>query len=326
MYIIYVLITILLLILALIVTSVRPIHGKYSIFELERRSKEGDVGATESLKREKYLSDIVSLQKILVNFILIALVILSIIFWGWLIGIAVSLLIGINIESFSRLNIIKNLSKKFYDKREKNILKFINKNQRLIGLIKGISINEGIMPHKVESKQELKHLVNTSDHILNSDEKKLISASIDFYDLAIKDVMTIRTEIIGVNRDEFLGPLNLNDLHKNGHNFLPVFGSGIDNIVGILDLKKLLNLDIKKSTIAEKVMENKVFYINENQDLYQGLVAFSRTHQHLLIVVNQDIETVGIVTQKDIVEAVVGKKISGDFDDYDNLKTVASKK
>lgn len=307
----------------LLIASIRPVRSRYSFYELERRTKEGDVGARELLDRERSINYVMSIQRTAINLLVIAVGLIVVSFLGWVVGIISSVIFVMFLEPLAKLSVIKNTSKRLYEKYEKNILKFINKHQKTINFFSGLELYEVVDKHRVESVQELKHLIDTSDHVFSSEEKKLLSASAEFYDLRIKDVMTPRNEIIGINSDEFLGPLNLNDLHKTGHNFLPVFGTGMDNVVGVLELKKLLNLDIKKSMIAEKIMDKKVYYINENQDLYQGLVAFSRTHQHILMVVNKNIETVGLITQKDIIEAVIGRRISGDFDEYDDIKAIA---
>jgi CBS domain containing-hemolysin-like protein len=120
-----------------------------------------------------------------------------------------------------------------------------------------------------------------------------------------------------------LGPLTLNDLHKTGHSRLPVINGDIDHVVGILNLKGLLALDIKRSTTAEKAMDPKVYYIRADQVLQHALAAFLRTKHQLFIVVNEYRETVGLLTLEDAIEALIGRKIVDEFDAHDDLRAVA---
>jgi CBS domain containing-hemolysin-like protein len=135
--------------------------------------------------------------------------------------------------------------------------------------------------------------------------------------------MTPQSVIKYIDKKEFLGPLVLNDLHKHGHSRLPVINDDINHVVGILYLKDLLTLDVKKSATAEKIMEPKVYYIRADQTLGHALAAFLKTHHHLFIVVNEYRETVGLLTLEDVIEALIGRKIIDEFDAHDDLRAVA---
>lgn len=326
MNILYLVLTIIVFIILLIVAAIRPLYSKFSMFELERRSSNGDDNAKSALAREKALSDVVSIQFSLIALLLVGVTTFAILAFSWLIGAAVALLMAISYESIARLPFLKSLSKKIYNHSEKSILHFIKKHRLFVKLFRGATIGGNSHSLQIESRDELQHLIAESSSIISPDEKKLIIHSLAFNDQLVRSIMTPRDKIVSINKSEFLGPLMLNDLHKVGHNRLPVIDGGLDRVIGILNLKDLLTLDTKKSMTAEKTMDNKVYYIREDQTLYQGLVAFSHTHQHLLIVVNEARETVGILVLEDIIEALLGRKIVDEFDDYDNLRAVATRK
>jgi CBS domain containing-hemolysin-like protein len=105
------------------------------------------------------------------------------------------------------------------------------------------------------------------------------------------------------------GPLVLDELHALGHSLLPVINKNLDNDVGILHLRDLLSLDIRNSMTAESAMEKKVFYINQNDTLEHALAIFLKARHHLCIVTNDALETVGLVTLEDVMEALIGRRI-----------------
>jgi CBS domain containing-hemolysin-like protein len=138
--------------------------------------------------------------------------------------------------------------------------------------------------------------------------------------------MTPRHDIIGISKTDFLGPLMLNDLHKVGHSWLPVMDGDLDHIIGILNIKGLMTLDKKKSVTVDKAMQSKVYYVRDDQTLHHALVALLHTHHHLLIVINEARETVGILTLEDIIEALLGRQIVDEFNEHDNIRAVAAQK
>ena len=123
-----------------------------------------------------------------------------------------------------------------------------------------------------------------------------------------------------------LGPFVLDRLHKSGHSRFPVIKKDIDHVVGLLYVHDLFSLakSAEKST-ASKLMDSKVFYINENQPLPSALAGFLRVKHHLFIVVNEFEETTGVITIEDVLEALIGRKIVDEFDQYDDLRAVAKR-
>ena len=322
----FIFLTIATFILLLIVASIRPTHSELSLFELERRIATGDRNAKRALARESLLSDVVSLQRVMIALLLITVVLLGMVTFGWLIGVFVALFVAREYGAIARLGFIKSWSQKLYKRVEAVILRFIQKTPVVFRVLRSVTLGDDVRGQRLGSSAELRHLVDESDDVLTPDEKNLIVHGLSFSDKLVNTVMTSRGMISSIKKSEFLGPLTLNDLHKVGHSRLPVIDDDIDHVVGILYLNGLLALDIKRSVTAEKAMEPKVYYIREDQTLSHALAAFLRTHHHLFIVVNQSRETVGLLTLQDVIEALIGHKIVDEFDAHDDLRAVALRK
>ncbi len=313
-----------LIMILLIVTAMRPIQSEYSLFELQHRSSSGDREAKRELKREEHANDIMSLQRVAVALLLVTIALVGVIAYGWLVGVVVVVVVALEYGVVARLKFIKALAVKIYKRIEKSIIKFIAKVPFVIKLIRNVSETDAITK-RLGSRFELQNIINESMDTLTADEKNLIVNGLSFNDEIVSQVMTPRDAIVSIEKTEFLGPLTLNDLHKLGHKRLPVISEDIDHVIGVLHLNRLFTLDVKRSVTAEKAMEPSVYYIRDNQTLNQALAAFLSTNDDLLIVVNEARETVGLLTLQDVIEALFGRKIVDEFDDHDNLRSVAGR-
>lgn len=313
----------LLFILLVMVASIRPIRSSMSLFELERRSNEGDSAAASVLRRENSLGDILSLQRIVAAILLVIFVIVSVAVLGWFVGTIIAIIVALEYGAVSRLSFIQSNAMKLYGRIEIHLFNMIEKFPAVFSVIRSVPPTDNDKNVKLDSREELQHLVAESGSILTSDERTLIVHSLSFGTQEVRSVMTPSSVIDTISHSEFLGPLTLDELHKKGHSRLPVIKGDLDHVIGILHLQSLLALDIKKSVTAEKAMEARVFYIREDQTLQHALAAFLRTHHHLFIVVNEFRETVGLLTLEDVIEALLGRKIIDEFDSHEDLRTVA---
>lgn len=312
------------LILLLVVASVAPQRTPISAFELKRRSDKGERRALEIARREELLVDIISLQRVLAALFLVIFAVLAVATFGWLLGIIVAGIVALEYGRLARAGFLRRKSQRLYEKYEQSLLSCVEKYPGIFRLLRSVS-SESPMPVRLESREELLHLVEQSGTLLSSDEKKLFSHGLAFEQKEVREIMTPRGVIDSIGKKELLGPLVLNDLHKTGHSRFPVTDGDIDHVMGILHVQDLLTLGTKRSVTAEKAMEPHVFYIREDQSLSHALAAFLRTHHHLFVVVNEFRETVGILSLEDVIEALLGRKIIDEFDAHDDLPAVAGR-
>jgi metal transporter CNNM len=176
------------------------------------------------------------------------------------------------------------------------------------------------------SKEELlkmfdgQKLAKESD--VAEDELHMIHAMLAFGDKKIRDVMTPRRMVTVVNKDDEVGPILMDELHKSGHSRFPVVAEPKQfNFVGTLYLRDLVG---EKSTKkVSNLMSPFVRYVHEEESLDHALRAFLKTHHHLFVVVNNFEEFVGVLSIEDVLEEVIGKEIVDEFDAHDDLRAVA---
>jgi CBS domain containing-hemolysin-like protein len=317
-------VVVILFIVLVAVASIRPARSSLSLFELERRADAHDHSAEEELRRERLLTDIESLQRVLSALLLVIFVAMSVATFGWLLGTVVALVVALEYGAIARLKFIATRANRLYEKYESHLLHFVEKFAVVFRFIRNTSPAESAA--KLSSKEELNHLVAESGSVLSNDERTLIVNGLGYETRLVSEVMTPRSVIDSVSKTEHLGPLTLDDLHKKGHSRFPVTNGDIDHVVGMLHVHDLLTIDAKRrSTSVEKAMEPRVFYIKDDQTLQHALAAFLRTHHHLFVVVNEFHETVGLLSLEDVIEALLGRKIIDEFDAHEDLRVVAAR-
>jgi CBS domain containing-hemolysin-like protein len=161
------------------------------------------------------------------------------------------------------------------------------------------------------------------DNRISTEDLTMAQAVLVFDTKQVRDVLTPRRVVKAVSEDESIGPVVMDDLHKSGFSRFPVFSGSHDNIVGVLYLRDLVRT--KASGAARQHMHHQVCYVHEDQSLGEALRAILKTHQQLFVVVNSFEEYVGIITLEDVLEEVIGQQIMDEFDQYEDLRAVATR-
>jgi CBS domain containing-hemolysin-like protein len=150
--------------------------------------------------------------------------------------------------------------------------------------------------------------------------------ALSFGDKKVADVMTPRRKMKMVAADDAIGAGLLDDLHSSGFSRFPVVAaftkSASVEVIGTLFLRDLIKAG--EGGKVKDVMQRDACFINESSSLRQTLDGFMKTRHHMLVVVNNFEEIVGVITIEDVVEQIMGTKILDDFDDYQDLRAVAA--
>ncbi len=296
-----------------------------SQFELERRHQAGDKKSLVLLRKTNAYGELVSVQRVVSSLLLVMSVALLVAASGWLIGLFLSTVLALEYGALARCSFVRSHVQKQYDKYEDELVKYIQAHPKLFSLMRMVTTDP--VEARIGSKQELLHLISSDNQVLSRDEKSLVQNGLSFEERKVCDIMTPRSVIDTVGKEEVLGPLVLDDLHKTGHSRFVVIDGDLDHTVGILHVRSLLNLDAhkKKTQKVEQAMEPRVLYIREDQTLSHALAAFLRTHHHLFVVVNEYRETVGLLSLEDVIEAMLGREIVDEFDAHEDLREVAAR-
>lgn len=306
-----------------LLASMMPRRAILSNFELQRRRSQGNETAAKELEREVLLNDVMSLKRVGEALLLVVLVLISVAAFGVVMGVLIAVLLALGYGRIARVEFVHAWAMRIYDQCEPATLRFIERSPWVARLLR--TVDQSIPEAEISSREEIEHLVEESGHILTDNEKKCIVNGLSFNEKRVEAIMTPRGVIDTIAKDETVGPLTLDELHKSGHSRFPVIDGDIDHVVGVLHIKELLTLGDKTTKTAADAMERRVYYINQDQTLDHALAAFIKTRHHLFIVVNGYRETAGILTLEDVMEALLGRKIVDEYDVHDDLRVVAAR-
>lgn len=295
-----------------------------SRFELKRRASSSNLEAAKSLRREETLSDIIALRQALeiILSILVALCFLYGFGWGW--GTLLSLVILLGLGALAQLRPVSRLSGKLYRSYEQHIQ---NASADLRPFLRFMPKTLAANDFRLGSIEEAEHLLLASKTVFSENERLLLANALKFGNKLVSESMTPAGEIETIKHSEVLGPIMLDRLHKSGQAYFPVVKKDVNHVVGLLSLDDaLLRAKTNAKTTAAELMQSPVFYLNEAQNLPEGLSAFLRVRTPLFIVVNEHQNTTGLITLSDIIKAMFGRSLNGEFDQYDDLGAVSKRK
>lgn len=301
-----------------------PVRSHLSHAELKRRAKKSEAAGLELDRYELYPA-LVTLLRTIRALLLVLVTCLFIGAFGWVWGILFAIIVAINYSPIARLTPVQKAAESLYTTIEPGLLDFVDRFERVIRAFREPSTRVTEKRMQVHSREELAELIEASGSVISQDQRTLLSAALAFPEQTVESIMTPRNVIDFIKSSEFLGPLVLDELHALGHSRLPVIAEDLDHVVGVLHLRDLLSLDIRNSTTAEKAMEKKVYYIRQDDSLEHALSAFLKVRHHLFIVINDQRETVGLLTLEDVIEALIGRKIIDEDDIHADLRAVAAR-
>lgn len=290
-------------VLIIIVLAMRPERTRHSWSELKRRD------ATAIIRREKLLGDIMALRRVILGLLLIVMTLAGLGTWQ-AVGVLLSILVWLVAGAVSRLTAVHRVAMKLYNAIEPWLLAVVER----VWLFGWLFRTEKYVPHdqKLESAEQLVHLVETAGHVLSDDQQSIIVRGLGWHTTPVMSIMTPAKDIVSINYKELLGPLVLDDLHHSGHTQFPVVRGNGNTIIGVLDITQQLDATSgKKSETAEKAMSPQVLRIESDESLPAALHMLQKSHLHMLIVVDSDGKTVGIVTLADIAASLLGKNRGG---------------
>lgn len=157
------------------------------------------------------------------------------------------------------------------------------------------------------TEEEIKALVDEGadsgaiEHI----EHEIVDRVFSLGDKRAINLMTHRSNIVWLDlSDDY-------EEHKktiidSGHTVYPVCEGGLDNIVGIVHIKSLLNQYLVDKPITLRTLLQPLNYVHENSSAYSILNKFKSSKIHQAIVLDEYGAIQGIVTLNDILSGLVG--------------------
>ena len=159
-------------------------------------------------------------------------------------------------------------------------------------------IDEDVLTEMVDTMEE--------EEVLEEGEAEMVRSAISFNDIEAHEIMTPRVDVFAIDIADNIQEI-ISDEEFFVHSRIPVYEDSIDNIIGILPVKKLAKLVFSgEENIDIKKLLYKPIVIPRNRQIIDLLREFKESKVHIAVIIDEYGGTEGIVTMEDILEEIVG--------------------
>ncbi len=149
--------------------------------------------------------------------------------------------------------------------------------------------------------------VGEKEGILEEEEGEMVKSIVNFGDTMAREVMTPRTDMIAIELNKSVKEL-IEIVRKEKHSRIPIFKEAIDNIIGIVyvkDLLQMFELEDEKRKISD--LMRPAYFVPETKKVSEILKEMQKSKIQMAIVVDEYGGTAGLVTIEDLLEEIVGE-------------------
>ena len=166
-------------------------------------------------------------------------------------------------------------------------------------------------PEKTDSEEEIILLAErgAQDGSITKSESNLIANALSLDEVRVSEIMTPRSVMTALKRTDSLAEV-LEAYPNIPFARIPVYNESLDDVVGLVrrrDLLKAVANDLENDLISEHMKE--IHFVPETATASQALQEFLKTHQQLLVAVDEFGSTSGVVTMEDVMEHLIGREI-----------------
>jgi Mg2+/Co2+ transporter CorB len=160
------------------------------------------------------------------------------------------------------------------------------------------------------SADELRTVVTEAAPVIPARHRQMLLSILDLGRITVNDIMIPRQEIAGIDASESWEDI-LDQLRQTPHTRLPVYEGELDNLVGLLHMKRVANELVRGTLSRERLLElarsREPYFVPEGTALSVQLGYFQRNRRRFAFVVNEYGDIEGLVTLEDILEEIVGE-------------------
>lgn len=157
--------------------------------------------------------------------------------------------------------------------------------------------------------------------ILDS-EVEMIHNIFEYSDKEAHDIMTHRKHIAALDGNMTFHHM-LEFIKEENYSRYPVYMDDIDNIIGAVHIKDILNLILNQDVMDQSISEIKdliyeIPFIPETRNINTLFKGMQSKKTHMAIVIDEYGQTSGLVTMEDIIEEIMGE-IEDEHDDEEQI-------
>jgi Mg2+/Co2+ transporter CorB len=160
------------------------------------------------------------------------------------------------------------------------------------------------------SPDELRSVVAEAGPMIPTRHRQMLLSILDLEHVTVNDIMIPRQEINSINIEDNWEDI-LDQLRQTPHTRLPLHDGELDNLIGIIHMKRVAQELARDTLTRERLIElaraREPYFVPEGTSLTVQLNHFQRNRRRMAFVVDEYGDIQGFVTLEDILEEIVGE-------------------
>ncbi|MCM3636392.1 CNNM domain-containing protein [Sporosarcina luteola] len=177
-------------------------------------------------------------------------------------------------------------------------------------------ISKGAVTEATLTKEELRSMVDiaSTEGTFEQEESLRLKGVLDFPEKDVSDVMeTHRTDVIGLPIESTYEEVR-DTILEYFYTRYPIYEESIDKVVGIFYSKTLIEWSMHPDKKLADLMDEEPLFVVQTASVEKVFKLMLANKKHMAIVLDEYGGTLGIVTQEDIIEEMIGQDIEDETD------------
>lgn len=182
-------------------------------------------------------------------------------------------------------------------------------------------ISKGAVTEATLTKDDLRSMVDIAsiEGMFEQDETLRLRGVLDFPNKDVLDVLeTHRTDIVGVPITATYEEVR-DTILTHFYTRYPVYEEDMDTIVGIFYSKMLIGWSMNPEQSIADLIDRDMLYVVQSASVERVFKMMLSKKKHMAVVLDEYGGTLGVVTQEDIIEEMIGQEIEDETDIADGI-------
>ncbi|MDR3450251.1 MAG: hemolysin family protein [Alphaproteobacteria bacterium] len=162
-------------------------------------------------------------------------------------------------------------------------------------------------PEHLVTEEEIKDMIaeGTESGALKPGEKNMLEGVMRLADRTVRSIMTPRMDVVWLNIADSPRE-HKNIIRSSGYSRFPVARGDMEEILGVVHAKDLLNASFDGQTLSLKPVMRAPLIVPDTTPVLRLLDQFKQAGQHIALVVDEYGSVEGLVSVTDIMESITG--------------------
>lgn len=173
-------------------------------------------------------------------------------------------------------------------------------------VLRVMKVRKTVEPPVTEEEIKIMFEEGARAGVFEKAELSMIESVLEIGDRRVDSLMTHRTDLIALDLEDQTDE-NLRKMIESGRSNFPAYEGDLNNIVGMISVKKVLENFVESGTVNLKLLVTKPLFVPESASVLKLLESFKETGVHIALITDEYGSIQGVITLHDILEAIVGE-------------------